>query len=66
VADKTGYVFELQYHTPESIKVKEINHKLYEKQRLDSTPVARKEELNAQMIKNAASIPIPPSVEKIK
>lgn len=66
VADKTGYVFELQYHTPESIKVKEINHKLYEEQRLDSTSAARKEELNAQMIKNASSIPIPANIEKIE
>lgn len=66
LADKTGYVFELQYHTPESIAVKEINHKLYEEQRLDSTSDARKAELTAQMIKNSASIPIPKNVEEIK
>lgn len=66
LADGTGYVFELQFHTPESVAVKELNHKLYEEQRLDSTSAERKEKLTTEMIQNAASIPIPKNIEEIK
>lgn len=31
------YVFEFQFHTPESLVIKEVNHKLYEKERLKET-----------------------------
>ena len=61
-----GYVFELQYHTPESLKIKEINHKLYEEQRLPRTSKKRRQELNDQMIRNASKIKTPPGSERIK
>lgn len=66
VEDNTGYVFELQFHTPESLEIKEVNHKLYEEQRLDSTPMERKIELDKEMRKNADSVPIPKNIGVIK
>jgi hypothetical protein len=61
-----GYIFELQFHTPESIEIKEINHKLYEEQRLASTSAERSAELGRIMSANAASIPTPPNVGSIE
>ena len=61
-----GYVFELQYHTPESLKVKEVNHKLYEEHRQDNTSEKRKQELTAQMILNSMRIHAPIEVEMIE
>lgn len=34
LVQKDGVIFELQFHTPHSVEVKEIIHKLYEKQRV--------------------------------
>ena len=34
MVQKDGVIFELQFHTPHSVEVKEIIHKLYEKQRV--------------------------------
>lgn len=62
---KDGYVFEFQFHTPQSLEVKEINHKLYEEQRLGDTPIERKNELALQMVKNSRSIETPVGVERI-
>ena len=58
VQNARGYVFELQFHTKESLEVKEKNHKLYEEQRLASTSKLRKLELDKTMRKNAQMIPI--------
>lgn len=66
VKDDTGYVFELQFHTPESLEIKEVNHKLYEEYRLDTTSNERRLELEKEMRTNADSIPIPKSIGKIK
>ena len=60
-----GSIWELQFHTAKSLEVKEVNHKLYETQRLDKTPAAKKAELGATMAQNAASIPTPKNIEKI-
>lgn len=60
-----GSIWELQFHTAKSLEVKEINHKLYEKQRLDTTPAAEKAALGKQMAQNAASIPTPKGIENI-
>ena len=60
-----GSIWELQFHTAKSLEVKEVNHKLYETQRLDKTPAAKKAELGATMAANAASIPSPVGIEKI-
>lgn len=66
VKNKDGFVFELQFHTPESLHIKEINHKLYEEQRLDKTSIQRKKELNEIMKKNADSIESPINIHLIK
>lgn len=63
---KDGYVFEFQFHTPQSLEVKEINHKLYEEFRLPSTSKDRKIELNKMMIKNSTSIVIPNDIQSIE
>lgn len=65
IKNPDGSVWELQFHTAKSLEVKEVNHKLYEKQRLDTTPAAEKAELGRQMAKNAASIPTPKGIETI-
>lgn len=61
-----GSIWELQFHTAKSLEVKEVNHKLYETQRLDKTPAAKKAELGQQMASNAASIPSPKGIETIQ
>ena len=60
-----GTIWELQFHTARSLEVKEVNHKLYETQRLDKTPAEKRAELGRQMAQNAASIPSPVGIEKI-
>lgn len=68
VKSPDGYVFELQFHTAESMEIKEINHKLYEQERkLDKVKDADKiRELITTQNKNAVSIPTPPKVGEIK
>ncbi len=61
-----GYIFELQFHTSQSLKIKEKNHKLYEEARLSSTKLERKEELKVIMKNNTKKVPIPMKVEEIK
>lgn len=63
---KNGEIFELQYHTPISLEIKEINHKLYEEQRIDSTLMERKLEIDRLMKENSKSIPQPKGVSRIK
>lgn len=60
-----GYVFELQYHTPESLKIKEINHKLYEEERRAGTSKKRILELQKEMRHNASKIDVPKNVQQI-
>lgn len=57
VEDPNGYKFELQFHTPESIEIKEKVHVLYEQFRLDSTSTAEKIRLNNEMLKISQSLP---------
>lgn len=69
VQSKSGDIFELQFHTPESIKVKENElHKLYEEQRLlDKNKDKKKwDSLTEEMIKISNTVPIPKNVERIK
>lgn len=66
VKDKEGYVFELQFHTPQSLEVKEANHKLYEEARLAETSKEMKKKLTNKMIENASSIGVPNEIERIK
>lgn len=63
-----GQVFELQYHTPESFRVKcGKMHELYEKQRLIND-VSSKEYigLDDQMFEMSDSMEVPKGVEKVK
>jgi hypothetical protein len=61
-----GYEFEVQFHTPESMVVKEANHVLYEEARKASTSAARRDALEQQMRDAAATIPTPPGIDGIK
>ncbi|NLU68976.1 ATP nucleotide 3'-pyrophosphokinase [Streptomyces sp. HNM0574] len=54
-----GHVYEVQFHTPESKQAQETTHKLYEEQRLPSTPPERREELQAQQGEIFAAVPVP-------
>ncbi|MBS5865725.1 MAG: hypothetical protein KIC37_05145 [Coriobacteriaceae bacterium] len=66
--DKDGYVFELQFHTEQSLRVKETNHKLYEEARLlDAKKDAkRRSELEQIMKRNADDIDLPFGIEDVK
>ena len=66
VRTSRGYVFEMQFHTPKSLEIKEINHKLYEKQREVGTSKKEQLRLKRQMASNARSVPTPIHIEKIK
>ena len=61
-----GQKFEIQFHTPESLRIKEEMHKLYEEQRLETTPPQRKVELMQQMADMAEGMQAPAGIEKIK
>lgn len=64
-----GDIFELQFHTPKSVEVKEGGlHKLYEIQRsLNKEKDYKKwEALANKMIKLSNTIPIPKNIERIK
>lgn len=66
VATPDGYVFELQFHTPESLNVKEsLNHRLYEQARLPETSDGERADLTRQMVDNSAAIPTPPGIEEV-
>lgn len=59
--------FELQFHTPESLELKEGKlHKLYEEARDVNTPLERKQELNRQMIELSNELAFPKNIDKIK
>lgn len=61
-----GTKFELQFHTPESLVGKEVQHPQYEEQRKPGTPQARFDELGQIMYKNMSGLKRPKNVEKIK
>lgn len=63
---KDGSKFELQFHTPTSLSVKEGElHKVYEQQRVEKDPTIKKS-FEAKMHAVAARIPIPPGVQSVK
>lgn len=66
VKDTDGYVFELQYHTPQSLLIKEQNHVLYEEARLLSTTEDKRQALIYRMMENSKSIKTPLGVERIR
>lgn len=61
-----GFKFELQFHTRQSLEVKERNHLLYEEQRAEGTTVERRWELDAEMAENASKIETPPRIEEVR
>ena len=62
-----GELFELQFHTPESFDVKQnVNHILYEQQRILNRSNPLYDQLQLQMIENSALVPNPIGVEVIK
>lgn len=66
VKDTDGYVFELQYHTPQSLLIKEQNHVLYEEARLLSTTEDKRQALIYRMMENSKGIKTPLGVERIR
>lgn len=66
VQSPSGYNFELQFHTPESMEIKEIVHKLYEKQRKDGITIEEYNKLNDEMLKISGKLEDIEGVEQIK
>jgi hypothetical protein len=64
-ATPEGYIFELQFHTPESLELKNILHPIYEKFRECKDELERIR-LNDIMIEMAKDYIIPPNVRNIK
>jgi hypothetical protein len=62
-----GQNFELQFHTPESFKLKQNElHELYEEYRLVTTSATRKRELLKKMFALSAALIEPKDIDKIK
>ncbi|MFG3254342.1 ATP nucleotide 3'-pyrophosphokinase [Streptomyces sp. NPDC048172] len=57
--------FEIQFHTPASKSAQERTHKIYEEQRLPSTPPARKAELQREQGRIFAAVPVPEGAEAL-
>ncbi len=64
--DEAGHTFELQYHTPESLGAKKLNHPRYNEQRMATTAQARRDELEAQMREISTNVPDPKGVFEIE
>lgn len=62
--NKEGIIFEVQYHTKESIVIVEKNHAIYEKQRL-SRNARMVEKLNGRMAANCKHIRTPPRAARL-
>lgn len=62
----SGTVMELQFHTPQSLKVKEhANHVLYERARVISSKTKEWKDLQAQMKRNSAAIAHPKGIDRL-
>jgi len=62
----SGVVFELQFHTPESQVIKEVNHPMYEKFRDSSLSGEDRGVLNYRMINMSNEVPDPQDVLSIE
>lgn len=60
-----GFKFEVQFHTPESLAVKNKTHTLYEEARKTTTSLERRKELYAEMKALACSLETPDGAETI-
>lgn len=59
LATPSGYVFELQIHTPQSYEVKEATHKYYETARRDNATAEEVEEANRMQREMTAAVVVP-------
>lgn len=57
-----GLPWELQFHTPESFRIKSRDHALYEELRADDTTPARRREIYAEMAAPWDHVPVPAHV----
>ena len=62
----TGTKFELQFHTPESLVAKEVQHGWYEEERNPDTKEPRKKELQKRMYRNMSAMKAPDGIERIQ
>lgn len=60
-----GTLFEIQAHTPESARMRESTHSLYEEARLAPDGSARQRELMDEMASMADTLDVPPGAEAI-
>lgn len=69
-AGMIGYTFEIQFHTPQSLEIKEKNHVLYEQARildLSKQDDAEKfAQLNKQMEKYSKQVSAPQRIDEIE
>lgn len=69
VKSPDGIVFEVQVHSKESMDVKNINHKIYEKTEAKDGKVYTNEEkaqMNEEMVENAAKLRDPKGIKTLK
>ncbi|MFH8566924.1 ATP nucleotide 3'-pyrophosphokinase [Streptomyces sp. NPDC017993] len=64
-APRSGQLFEVQFHTPQSKAAQLETHKLYEEQRLPGTPPERVRELQEQQNAIFAAVPVPDGAEQL-
>lgn len=64
--DKDGYLFEIQFQTPESQQAKDLKTPIYEERRKPGLSSQRKKELELQMTNLMDPVPIPEDIFKIK
>lgn len=60
-----GQLFEVQFHTPESLAAKELTHRAYERRRNPTTSIYEAEELDKYQERVSSRIPIPKGVSEI-
>jgi hypothetical protein len=58
-----GYKFELQYHTPDSLAMKEINHPLYDMQKPFKDGAPERIMLDEKMKANNAKLEVPKGIK---
>lgn len=64
IKSSQNQIFELQFHTAESFKLKTKTHKLYEEARQSTTSEKRRNEIIKQVVKLAENIEIPKEYQK--
>lgn len=66
VRNKNGYIFELQFHTKQSVIIKEEMHKLYDISRDPKQSKAAREKADAKMWELSKKVILPDNVDDIK